>query len=80
MSIAAPTYKRSWYNDVIREKNNSDEYGNKIASNTRNKHKLKLDQIMKVLFKLSKKVTLNMINRIQNLSKTIMTASLVICS
>ena len=56
MSIATPIYKQTWYNSVIRERDDS------YTSN--NQEKLKLDQVMKVLFKLSKKVTLNMINRL----------------
>ncbi|MEX1030294.1 MAG: hypothetical protein WDZ91_09680, partial [Paenibacillaceae bacterium] len=64
MSIVTPIYKSLWYNDLIRENNVSPEYVTKTLTTPRNNHKLKLDQIMRVLFKLSKKITVNMINRL----------------
>jgi len=69
MAVAAPIYKLSWYNGIIREKNNSDYEAKrktaKAANSVQKKgHKLKLDQIMRVLFRLSKQTTLNMINRL----------------
>src|SRR5690554_3833905 len=66
MPIIALSYKHSWYTDVIRERHDSSEYAAKKPQARRKKQKLKLDQIMRVLFKLSKKVTLNMINRLFN--------------
>lgn len=72
MAIVAPIYKKSWYNELIREKNDSDyAVTEPIAVATtftkqkkKKRHQLKLDQIMRVLFKLSKKTALNMINHL----------------
>lgn len=49
-------YSYSWYHEVIREK--------KTRAYVTKRYKIKLDQIMRVLFKLSRKVTLNMMNQL----------------
>lgn len=65
MYIPATIYKKTWYDGLIREKGEPSEYTVKHPTDSpSNGQRIKLDQIMKVLFKLSDQATLHMINHL----------------
>lgn len=62
MQISARIYRKSWYNGVIREGFDSAKYGKSTPLSPDKKERLKLDPMLKMLFRLSDKLTLHMIS------------------
>jgi len=64
MSNTTLICRNSWYIGIVREGKKASGYTTKERLDDREAEKLKLDQIMKVLFRLPKKLNIQLINRL----------------
>lgn len=76
MLFPATIYKYSWYNSVVREKNDPSEYNTQPIIAIPHHKRIKLDQIMKVLFRLSDRLTIELINYLFDEQFTVETATI----